>query len=158
MNQQKLNIRFVLVRAKINKRGLCPLSCRLTLNGKRKAFSTGQLINPKNWNAKQQTMTNSLDNLVFNAQLELIHSKLRKAHLSLLFEGNDFTVDDIYKSYTGNPIKKKEYVVRYFRNYLSKINKLIGKDMALATLKKYNYSCNQVEQFIKWKYKKMIIY
>ena len=154
MNQQKLTIRFVLVRAKINKRGLCPLSCRLTLYGKRKVFSTGLFVNPNNWNAKQQTMIDSSDSMLFNAQLELIYSKLKKAHLSLQLEENNFTVDDIYQNHMGNPIKRNEYVVEYFRNYLSKINRLVGIDLELVTWKKYNYSCHQVEQFIKWKYNK----
>ncbi len=74
--------------------------------------------------------------------------------MSLQLEGVAFTVHDIYQNYMGNPIKRKEYVVEYFRNYLSKIYRLIGIDLELATWKKYNYSCHQVEQFIKWKYKK----
>ena len=90
MNQQKLTIRFVLVRAKINKRGLCPLSCRLTLYGKRKAFATSQFVSPNNWNAKQQTMIDSSNSPVFNAQLELICSKLKKNSLVPSIRGSCF--------------------------------------------------------------------
>jgi integrase len=154
MNSNKLSIRFVIIKAKINRRCLCALSCRLTFKSKRKAFSTGLFVNPNNWNAKQQIMIDSSDSMVFNAQLEFICFKLKKVYLLLQLEGPDFTVDDIYQNYIGNPVKKKEHVVTYFRNYLSKIDKLIGKDLELATWNKYYYSCNQVEQFIKWKYKK----
>lgn len=154
MNQQKLTIRFVLVRAKINKRGLCPLSCRLTLYGKRKAFATGQYVNPKNWNAKQQTMTDSSDGTLFNAQLELICSKLKKNHLSLQLEGNDFTVDDIYQHYLGKPAHHETYLIAYFNDFLKKKKKLIGIDIELVTWKKYYYACEQAQSFIKWKYKK----
>ena len=45
-------------------------------------------------------------------------------------------------------------MVRYFQKYLDKIFKLIGKDLKLATWKKYNYACIQIVGFIKFKYKK----
>jgi hypothetical protein len=86
MNQQKLTIRFVIVKAKINKRGLCPLSCRLTLKGKRKVFSTGQLVSPKYWNPKQQYLFKTDDSLLVNSHLELICTKIKKAYLSLIFK------------------------------------------------------------------------
>jgi hypothetical protein len=46
------------------------------------------------------------------------------------------------------------YVVQYFKNYLTKLEKLINKDLELATWKKYNYSRSQLEQFLIWKYNK----
>ncbi len=33
---------------------LCPIKCRITLNKKRKEFSTGLFINPEEWNSKKQ--------------------------------------------------------------------------------------------------------
>jgi hypothetical protein len=54
MNQNKLSIRFVINKAKMNRRGVCPISCRLTFKNNRKAFSTGEFINPLEWNAKNQ--------------------------------------------------------------------------------------------------------
>ncbi|QLG45401.1 site-specific integrase [Costertonia aggregata] len=154
MSQQKLKIRFVIIKAKINKKGKCPLSCRLTLNGKRKVFATGEFVSPNNWDAKLQSKVNSSDSTEINSQLEIISSKIRKTYLSLQLDGKKFTVDDIFQKSFGNSTKIDKLVVGYFKEYLYKLDKLIGKDLELATWKKYNYSCRQLEQFVKWKYKK----
>jgi hypothetical protein len=54
MNTIKMNILFYLYKNKPNKKGECPVRCRITYHKKRKQFSTGQFINPSNWNSKQQ--------------------------------------------------------------------------------------------------------
>lgn len=73
MSKQKLSIRYVISIAKTNKKGLCPISCRLTLNGKRKPFATGLFIKPKEWNSKQQKAGfKTISNQQINLQLEII--------------------------------------------------------------------------------------
>jgi len=54
MKLQALSIRYILIKSKKNKLSLCPIFCRLTLNGKRKVFSTGLMVKPGEWNSKQQ--------------------------------------------------------------------------------------------------------
>lgn len=155
MNQQKLTIRFVLLKAKTNKRGLCPLSCRLTLSGDRKAFSTGLFVKPKDWNPKQQKLVRvSPEQVNLDAQLKLISSKITKSFLKLQMETSEFSVDDVFQNYIGKSTQKNRKVVEYFREYLLKLDKLVGIDLKLSTWKKFYYACNQVEQFVKWKYKK----
>jgi integrase/recombinase XerD len=46
MHQEKLTVLFVISTNKTNKKGLCPLNCRITFNKDRKQFSTGLFINP----------------------------------------------------------------------------------------------------------------
>lgn len=57
MNLNQVKILFVLSKAKMNMRGMCPLICRITYNGKRKEFSTGFLVSENDWNAKLQVVT-----------------------------------------------------------------------------------------------------
>ena len=74
MNDFKLSILFVLQAVKTNKKGLCPLRCRLTYLKTRKEFSTGIFINPKNWNSGlQKASPPSGENTVLNNKLSLIH-------------------------------------------------------------------------------------
>ena len=54
MNKSKINVLFVLARYRINDNKGSVLKCRITYLKKRKEFSTGQYIKPKNWNSKQQ--------------------------------------------------------------------------------------------------------
>ncbi len=155
MNEKKLTLRFVISLSKINKRGLCPISCRITFNKKRKPFSTGLFVNPAHWNAKKQVIISKEPNAEYiNAQILLIQQKINKAYLSLQLKSADYTIDDIYDCYLGKVIKKEDTVVHYFRSYLIHLSKLIGKDIREATYKKSKYVCDDIEAFIKHKYNK----
>lgn len=155
MHQEKLSIRFIIYSSKLNKQGVCPIYLRLTYKKKRTQFSTGQFVNPNDWNSKKQlAISNSKNNSILNAELALIKSKVEKAYLKLQLEDNDFTVDDILLKYLNKKIKKEDGVVSYFKKYLAKQEKLIGKDIQQATWNKFNYVCNHVTSFIYSKYKK----
>jgi integrase/recombinase XerD len=155
MSKQKLSIRYVISIAKTNKKGLCPISCRLTLNGKRKPFSTGLFINPTEWNSKQQKALSKLDGgSQINLQLEIITNDIKKAYLQLQLTGFEFSVEDIFNNYIGKPTAKEVGTIQYFKEFLEKMKKLVGIDIQLGTWKKFNYAHLQVKDFIKWKYGK----
>ena len=98
----KLNILFILSKSKLNKKGKCPIKCRLTYNKKRMHFATGSYMNPSNWKSKQQLVEPpEPDNQYINTQLSLIRQNLNQAFLFLQVKGSDFTVLDIYKQYKG---------------------------------------------------------
>ncbi|MAY88118.1 MAG: integrase [Pseudooceanicola sp.] len=155
MNSEKLSVRFVISLAKTNKSGYSPVSCRLTFKKARKAFATGLAIQPERWNAKKQEAIGRSDEALFlNTQLSLIKEKIRKALLSNQLQGVDFTVNEIFETYTGKKTKKKEDVISYFKRYLKDQSYLVGKDIKQVTWNKFNYVCSDVEAFIKKKYKK----
>lgn len=154
MKHQTLTVLFYLNKAKTNQKGLCPIYCRITFHQIRKQFSTGQFVNLKNWNAKKQKVESKDSNAEFiNAQLLLILQKLNSAYLSLQLKGQEFSVSDILDNYAGRKIKKEENVISYFKSYLSKLKKLVGKDIKQSTYNKFEYVCNDIEGFIRYKYK-----
>ena len=154
MNSEKLSIRFVISLTKMNKAGYSPISCRLTFKKTRKSFATGLAIRPERWNAKKQEATGrSEESLFLNNQLALIKEKIRKALLALQLRGIDFTVNELFNTYEGRKIKRKENVISYFKSYLDEQSSLIGKDIKQVTWNKFKYVCSDVEAFIKKKYK-----
>jgi integrase len=155
MKKENFTILFVVKLNKLNSKGLCPVNLRITYQGVRKENATGYFVDPKFWDAKRQlTTSKELDATSTNIQLEFIKQKIKNAYLSILLETDDFEADDIYHKYLGKPLKESEFVVRYFQKYLDKTFKLIGKDLKLATWKKYNYACIQIVGYVKFKYKK----
>ena len=73
MHQEKITILFVINTAKINQKGLCPISCRTTLNKMRKQFSNGLFVNPNYWEKKLKKVTiQEANHKYMNAQLKLI--------------------------------------------------------------------------------------
>ena len=151
----KLNILFILNKKKANAKGLCALMCRLTYNKARKTFSTGQFINPNNWNSKQQLVKPpEPDNDYINNQLSLIKTKINRAFLMLQVKEEKFNVEDIYSTYKGKKRTKEYNAVEFFNSYLEKLKKLIGIDIQLKTWKKFEHVRNDIKSFIKWQYKK----
>ena len=81
----KIKILFLISATRINKKGLVPLICRITYLGKRKPFSTGLFINPKNWSsAKQQAVPLNTENTQINTQLSLIKQEGCISHARVL--------------------------------------------------------------------------
>ena len=139
----------------MNQRGLCPISCRITFEKKRLAFSTGLFVNPEYWNAKRQIVLDSdFESKSKNGQLILIGQKLNNAFLSLELASNDYNINDIFDKYAGKIVKKEDNVVSYFRRFLAKKSQLIDKDIKVATWKKFDYVCNDLEDFIFLAHKK----
>ncbi len=150
----KLSIRFYLDKSKLNRKGKSAIKCRITFNKKRKEFSTGLFINPKNWNSKQQLVKPpEPDSDIKNTQLSLIKTKLSQAFLMLQIKEESFTVNDIYKLYKGEKTAKEYNTIEFFERYLNRLKKLINIDIKLATWKKFEYVKKHVKSFIKWQYK-----
>ena len=153
MTNQHLSILFVTKPNKINKKGMCPLNVRITYLKKRKEASSGIMVNPKFWDSKQQKVTlKSNAGEQINQQLELQATAIRKAFLKLQLETRDFTVDQIWDLFLGKTEKRHEYVITYFEKFLTKQSKLLGRDLKLATWKKFEYVCKDAKAFIISKY------
>ncbi|MFV5684874.1 Arm DNA-binding domain-containing protein [Flavobacterium sp. GB2R13] len=140
MHQEKTTILFVISPTKINQKGLCPLNCRITLNKERKQFTTGLFVNPNYWENKlQKVNTQDCNSKFLNAQIEQIQIKINNIVLVFQLQGENCTLDNIYNKYIGVEIKKKEYVLSYYKQYLSKIKKLVGLEIKDNTYNKFVY-------------------
>ena len=155
MHKEKITILFVISANKTNQKGFCPLNCRITLNKERKQFTTGHFVNPLNWENKLQKVNSRDSNSkIINAQIEQIQIKINNIALLFQLQGENCTLDNIYNKYIGVEINKKAFVLSYYKQYLSKIKKLVGSEIKENTYNKFVYVGNHLEAFLKWKYKK----
>jgi integrase/recombinase XerD len=155
MHNEKITILFIISTARTNQRGLCPLYCRITLNKERKQFNPGILVNPQYWESKLQKVTILEPNHQYiNAQLERIQVKIYNIVLVFQLQGIPCKLDNILDEYKGIPIRKEEYILSYYRKYVSRIQKLVGIEIKQNTYEKFVYVGNHLEAFIKWKFKK----
>lgn len=155
MHKEKITILFVISANKTNQKGLCPLNCRITFNRERKQFTTGFFVNPLNWQNKLQKII-ELDNnsKLINSKIDEIRNKINKISLVFELQTEYYSLDDIYNKYIGKEIKKKEGILSYYKQYLSKIKKLVGLQLKESTYNKFVYVGNHLEVFLKWKFKK----
>ena len=112
----KLNILYTINKHKVNSKGLCYITCRLTYLKSRKQFSAGIFINPSFWNGKQQQAEPPEPDLNYiNTQLSLIRQHLNQAFLFLQVKGTPFTVLDIYQQYKGETPKDELGVIEVYK-------------------------------------------
>ncbi len=155
MQKEKITILFVISANKTNQKGLCPLNCRITFQKQRKQFTTGLFVNPNYWENKlQKVSTKDANHAFINSQIEQIQIKINNIALVFQLQGVDCTLDNIYNSFIGVDIKKKENLLSYYKQYLAKIKKLVGLEIKDNTYNKFVYVGNHLEAFLKWKYKK----
>jgi len=155
MKDSKISILFLIQKVKTNKQGKCPVRCRITYLKKRKEFSTGLFINPKNWSSTQQIAKPPNKETKFtNTQMSLIKQTVSQAFLFLQVNNDSFDVEDIYLQYKGVNTTTTTTLIEAFEAHNSKVEKLIGKDYVLATLWKFRQAMELLKGYIKHQYNK----
>jgi len=150
----KLNILYTINKHKVNSKGLCGITCRLTYIKSRKQFATGLFINPSFWNSKQQLVEPTEPDIEYiNTQLSLIRQNLNQAFLFLQVKGTPFKVLDIYNQYKGETPKDEVGVMEAYRLHNDRIKKLIGIEIKQVTYSKYLESGSHLQDFIWHKFK-----
>lgn len=149
MNNFKLVILFFLQKNIINKKGKCPLRCRITFLKNKKEFSIGIFINPDYWDSdKQKALTNNKENTILNNKLSLIYQQIDKAFLMLQILPNGFDVDDIYRKYKGEDSKEEITILGAYDLDNDKTEKLIGIDFNKLSWSRYIESRRKIALFI----------
>jgi len=155
MNHNRLLILFLLQKVRQNKRGECPIRCRITYAKKRKEFSIGFFINPKYWNNKaQEAQPHNKDNDFINTQLSLIKQQINQAFLFLQVNNSVFDVEDIMLQYKGKNIKSQKTLLEVFTIHNSKMDKLVGIEYTQSTMNKFIEAKSHTQDFIHNKYKR----
>lgn len=148
------SILFFIYKSKPNKRGEIPIFCRVTLDGNRKQFSTGNTIKETNWSAKNQRYKGiSQSASLINTNLETIEQKLKHAYNDLLKEKEIIYIDDIYNRFCGGD-KEYKTLLQAFDYHNKKMKMLIGKDYVQATYDKFVVIQIHVTDFIRYQFNK----
>jgi len=88
------NILFWLNRDKENLKGLAPIYCRITINGKRAEIATHHYIKPSKWDIQANKVKGG-KGIVINESLDALKDKIRKVRDRLVSEGKFITTDVI---------------------------------------------------------------
>ena len=155
MNNNKLTILFLLQKVKVNKKGKCPVRCRITYLKKRKEFSLGLFLSPGYWDSKQQkAKPPNPDNHYINTKMSLISQKINEAFLFLQVNDKAFDVEDIYLQYKGENVKTRKTLLEVFKLHNERMFKLIDVDCTKSTYSKFIEANKHANNFIKYQYNK----
>ncbi|WP_366144545.1 site-specific integrase [Algibacter sp.] len=140
---------------RIKKNNQAPIYCRITYNKKRKQFSTGIYVNPKDWDREKQIINdNEVNSREYNTRLSLVKQKINQAFLLLQVNSNVFDVEDVYLQYTGKNIKANKTLLEVFELHNSRMKKLIDVEYTKATHNKFIEAKSHVSNFIRFQYNK----
>lgn len=149
----KLKTLFFLYRSKTNQKGEAPIYCRVTLNKKRKQFSTGYFIRSGEWDRKRQMVksSNPLSDEINNHLISLKQRILRSS-LQLEAQESEISVDSVISIVLGKNTKVKK-LLEVFKHHNRREKSLLGKSYTKATLRKSQAIYGHVKDFIHDKLK-----
>ncbi len=127
---------------------------RLTVNDKRTEFSTGQYVEPKEWDSKQQRVKNKYPAAeTVNRMLDLIRSDIQK-HFSLLMAREELVTGEILKNAYSGVQEKFHTLCEAFDMHNRRFGEKVkaGKTSKL-TLRRFEITKQKVVDFLKHDYK-----
>ena len=133
-----MKILFWLRKNKINRAGLAPIYCRITIDGVRKDFTTNYFVKPDGWDSLHGR--SRLDQNI-NSGLSLIENKLHDAFTALSRANAELTSNNVFRKMTRTD-KPTVLLVKWLEKYhnslnFTKFNTVKGKRVCYQRLVKW---------------------
>ena len=149
----KVSILFYANKSKATSLTKVPIYLRFTVNGKRAEFSTGKTVVIDKWCSIQSRQKGSSEEArALNKYLDVLYSKILEIERNLILSRDYFDANDIKNILTGKD-KVERFLIPIFEEHNNKIEKLLGKEYALATLKNFKTCLAHLKEFL-WKFHK----
>lgn len=134
-----------------------PVYLRITVNGKRSEFLTGKTVDASKWSSEMSRLKGSSEEAgTTNKYFDVLLSKILKIERNLVLSGEPFDATDVKNLLTGKQ-EIERYLIPIFQEHNNRMEKLIGKEYAPATLKNYKTCLSHLKKFL-WNFYKKIRY
>jgi len=150
MNRQALFLAFNAKTNKLLKNGEAPLYMRIIVAKERIENSLSRSINPNLWDEnRQRARGNSEEAIILNNFIDTCRNKVYEYQLYLERNNKPVTARGLMNLFTLGVEKKRVSFLQFCKDEIDKMEKLIGIDMAAATIKKYNITLKLFKLFLK---------
>ena len=136
-------ILFYINRQKIKSDGNTPILCRITIDGKNTAITTGEECQPSEWNAKQSLTTNRKTNQRICEFRELIENTYR----DILTRDGVVSVE-LIKNHLQGIATNPTTLLAMSKAELQSVQESVGKSRAEGTFLNLSYSDRNLRDFI----------
>ena len=136
-------ILFYINRQKIKSDGNTPIFCRITIDGKNTAITTGEECQPSEWNAKQSLTTNRKTNQRICEFRELI----KKNYRDILTRDGVVSVE-LIKNHLQGIATNPTTLLAMSKAELQSVQESVGKSRAEGTFLNLSYSDRNLRDFI----------
>ena len=122
--KSKVKVLFLLITAKTNKQNEAPIYCRLTMNKKRRHFSTGFFIPSNSWDVvNHKVKFNHELSTEINVFLKTIKSKVLELTLRNQLNNKNFSLDSILNELLDRKENQVVGLLELFEIYIEGIRK-----------------------------------
>lgn len=126
---------------------------RLTLDGQRFELTTKRYCGPEKWNTASGRQNGTREQArLLNNYLKTLQAKVFEVRRQLIESDIPITAKAIKTKLSGAG-DKPNLILEAFQLHNVQVEKLVGIDYALGTLKRYETSLVHTLEFIRWKYK-----
>ena len=149
----KVSILFYAKKSKAKNNSRVPIYLRITVNGKQAEFSTGKDVEISKWSSAQNRLKgNSEEARTINKYLDILQSNVLVLENKLLLSRDSFDATDIKNLLTGAETTER-FLIPIFEEHNSNMEKLIGKEYVIATLKNFKTCLAHLKDFL-WRFHK----
>ena len=146
-------ILFYLKRTKILNNGQLTIFMRITIDGERVEVSTHQSVEPHLWNQEKGIVKGvSYSSKQLNDYLEHLKLKVYRYKKELESDQQEVTARTLGDLLQGKHARRKG-LVDLFQEHNNRCRELVGKDIAPATVTRYETTLMHVKNFIQTKYR-----
>lgn len=155
MKRMTFKILFVVKASRVTRDGKTPVFLRVTVNGQRCETSIALKVNPQKWNTvAERTIGDSREDQELNFRLDTIRLRIMQIYREMEFDKVEISAKKIIDQYLGRNEKPAIMLLDVFREHNERCHKLAGKDMAPATVERYETSLKHTANFIQFNYGK----
>ncbi len=145
---------FYLKDERRDKNGKAGLYLRITVDRRRTTISLHRKIDPSKWDSRMNKLKGKgTEAEEMNQFMTTIRHKINRIQHQLIEEGKPFTAVDIKHIYQGKD-REVKMLLEIFDEHNRQMKKLVDKEFALGTWKRYFTTRNHVSEFIRAEYKK----
>ncbi|MDD7274013.1 MAG: tyrosine-type recombinase/integrase [Prevotellaceae bacterium] len=137
-------ILFYINRQKTKADGNTAILCRITIDGKSAAITTGEECQPSEWNAKQGLTTNKKINQRINEFKELVERTYRD-----LLKKDGVVSVEIIKNCLQGIATNPTMLLAMSKAELQSVKESVGKSKAVGTYQNLYYSDKMLTEFVK---------
>jgi len=146
------SILFFLNAFKPDKNGLCPVNCRVSVDGEQRAFSIKQNCAPANWDAKSgKARGKSKESITINRKIGATRSKVEALHERFLM-GHGYVSAQLLVNAAKGVGCRETTLLKLFEEHNAEFKKRVGVDRDLESWNCYERAKGEVSEYIRFKY------
>lgn len=153
MKTKTFRVLFIAKQSRAAKNGDACVVLRVTVNGQRCETTANIKVKSEKWNAlAERVIGDSAEDAEINLRLDTIRMRIMQIYREMEFDREEITARKIIDRYTGRNQAPTIMLLDVFREHNERCHKLAGKDMAPATVERYETSLKHTANFIKFNY------